>query len=264
MSLFDSFLIRAALAGLGVALAAAPLGCFVVWRRMAYFGDTLSHSALLGVVFGVLLGIHIWIGVIAVGLSIVLIVLALRQQHQLADDTLLGILAHSNLAIGLLGLSFLDTPVSLINILFGNIAATDSNELIASSVIAVAVILFLSIYWRKLVLMTLHEDIAKTDGLPILRLQFSLMAIMALVVSIAMQFVGILLVTALLIIPAATSRRFSSTPEQMALLSIVFGIAAVLMGIGGSWWFDLQTGPAIVVASFLMFLGSYYFSSEQQ
>lgn len=258
----DSLLLTALLSGLVLVIMTGPLGCFVVWRRMAYFGDTLSHSALLGVVFGVLLGIHIWIGVIVVGLTIVLIVLALRQQHQLANDTLLGILAHSNLAIGLLGLSFLDTPVSLINMLFGNIVATDTTELIASSIIASGVILFLLLNWRKLVLMTLHEDIAKTDGLPVLRLQFSLMAIMALVVSLAMQFVGILLVTALLIIPAATSRRFSSTPEQMALLSIVFGIAAVLLGIGGSWWLDLQTGPAIVAASFLMFLGSYFYSTE--
>ncbi|MCP5140914.1 MAG: zinc ABC transporter permease subunit ZnuB [Gammaproteobacteria bacterium] len=250
----DDFLWRALLAGVGIALIAGPLGVFVVWRRMAYFGDTLAHSALLGVALGFLLGISPNIGVAVVAISVALLLLALQRRHWLATDTLLGILAHGALSIGLVAMAFLtDVRIDLMAYLFGDILSVDTTDLLAiwgGGLIALAVVAWL---WHPLLAVTVHEELARVEGVPVERMRFAFLLLIAVVIAVAMKVVGVLLITAMMIIPAASARRLSRTPEQMAVLAALFGIAAVAVGLAGSWRWDTPAGPSVVVAAILLF-----------
>ncbi|ABI56546.1 metal ABC transporter permease [Alkalilimnicola ehrlichii MLHE-1] len=250
----DDFLLRALLAGFGLAAVAGPLGSFVVWRRMAYFGDTLAHSALLGVALGFLIGLNVNLGILLVCGALAVLLVVLRSRQRLADDTILGIMAHSTLSLGLVSLAFLEhVRVDLMAYLFGDILAVGPTELWWIWLGGLAVLGVLALIWRPLLTMTLHEELARAEGVPLLPMQLLFMGLMAGVIAIAMNIVGILLVTSLLIIPAATARLFARTPEQMAVLASLLGCLAVAGGLRGSWNWDLPTGPAIVVTATLLF-----------
>jgi len=248
------FLLYALLAGLGVAAVAGPLGCFVVWRRMAYFGDTLAHSALLGVALGVLLNTDLGIAVTAVCLLMALALVALEQRGILALDTLLGILSHSALAAGLLVISLLpNVRVDLMSLLFGDLLSVTPSDLgIIYSGAAVAIFL-LALLWKPLISITVEPELAAVEGVNVARVRTALMLITALVIAIAMKIVGVLLITALLVIPAATARRISSTPESMAVVASLVAMLAVLMGLATSWHMDTPVGPSVVVCATLLF-----------
>lgn len=251
----EEFLLRAFLAGLGVVLLAGPLGCFVVWRRMAYFGDSLAHTALLGIALGLLLGIDLSLGVIAGSVLLAAFLLAMQQQKRLASDTLLGLMAHAGLALGLVVLSFFESfRVDLLSYLFGDILAVSWGDLVwiyASAVVGLAVLI---IIWRPLLAVTVHEELARAEGVAVWPTRLAFVLLIAIVIAIAMKIVGILLITAMLIIPAATARRFAETPEQMAALAVVAGALAVFFGLAGSVQWDTPSGPSVVVAAFLGFL----------
>jgi zinc transport system permease protein len=251
----DSLLLRALIAGLGLAVLAGPLGSFVVWRRMAYFGDTLAHSALLGVALAFLLQLNLNLGVVAVCLLLAVMVVVLRATQRLADDTLLGILSHSALSLGLVALAFVQgLRVDLMSYLFGDILAVSDSDFAWIFGGGALVLVLIAAAWRPLLLMTLSEELARAEGAPMLRTQLVFMVSMAIVIAVAMKIVGVLLVTSLLIIPAATARAFARTPEQMAVLAAAAGALAVLLGLSGAFAWDLPSGPAIVVASALLFL----------
>jgi zinc transport system permease protein len=253
----EDFLVRAFLAGLGVVLLAGPLGCFIVWRRMAYFGDSLAHNALLGVALGLLLGIDLSLGVIAGSAMLAAFLLAMQQQKQIASDTLLGLMAHSGLALGLVVLSFFETlRVDLLSYLFGDILAVSTTELIWVYVSAFVGLVVLIAIWRPLLAVTVHEDLARAEGVAVWPTRLAFVLLIAIVISIAMKIVGLLLITAMLIIPAATARRFAETPEQMAVMAVVAGALAVFCGLAGSVVWDTPSGPSVVVAAFLGFLVS--------
>jgi zinc transport system permease protein len=248
------FLIRALLAGLTLAVVAGPLGCFIVWRRMAYFGDTLAHSALLGIAISLLLAINVQVAVIVSCCSIALALVFLEKRRSLATDTLLGILAHSSLALGLVLLSFTDNRIDLMAFLFGDLLAVSSDELWVMGVGGVVSCALLARYWNPLLAMTLHQELAQVEGLPVARLRLILMLIMAVVVAVSMKIVGVLLITSLLIIPPAAARRFAKSPEQMALGASAVGCLAVILGISASWLWDTPTGPSIVVVAALLYM----------
>ena len=248
------FLLYALVAGLGVALVAGPLGCFVVWRRMAYFGDTLAHSALLGVSIGVLMGINISITVAAIPMLIALGLVYLEQRGILSLDTLLGILSHSALATGLVLISLLpDVRVDLMSLLFGDLLSVTKNDLWVIYGVAGTVIVLLLWLWKPLINITVHEELASVEGVKTSAVRTALMLITALVIAIAMKIVGVLLITALLIIPAATARRVSSTPEQMAVMASLIAMSTVVMGLAMSWYSDTPAGPSVVVCGALLF-----------
>lgn len=253
--IMPDFVLFALIAGIGVATVMGATGVFVVWRRMAYFGDTLAHSALLGVAVGFIAGIDVNIGIVGVCLFIAVGMVYLRSQRHLAEDTLLGILAHSSLALGLVAVSFLSAlRVDLMSYLFGDILAvtpTDIGWVYGGGTVALGVLAWL---WKDLIAITVHEDLARTEGVNIMRTQIAFMILFALVIAMAMKIVGILLVTALLIIPAAAARRFARTPEQMAIFAAIAGSIAVALGLQGSLLWDLPSGPAIVVAAALIFV----------
>jgi len=251
----DDFILRALAAGFGIAALAGPMGSFVVWRRMAYFGDTLAHSALLGVTLGFLLGVDPAVGVMAVCVVLALILVALQHRRTLASDTVLGILSHSALSLGLVAVAFLETlRVDLIGYLFGDILSVSGGDLLRIYGGGAAALALLVLLWRRLLAVTVDEDLARVEGMPVVALRLAFMLLIALVIAVAMKIVGILLITSLLIIPAAAARRFARTPEQMAVLAAVLGMVAVAGGILASLQWDLPAGPSVVVAAFTLFL----------
>ncbi|HYH17448.1 MAG TPA: zinc ABC transporter permease subunit ZnuB [Azospirillum sp.] len=253
----DDFMVRALVAGCGIAALAGPLGSFVVWRRMAYFGDTLAHSALLGVALGFLLGIDPTVGVVAVCVVLALILTALHQRRALASDTVLGILSHSSLSLGLVAVAFLETlRVDLIGYLFGDILAVTSADILRIYAGGAVALAGMALLWRRLLAVTVSEDLAQVEGMPVVALRLAFMLLIALVIAVAMKVVGILLITSLLIIPAAAARRFARTPEEMAVLAALVGMAAVVAGMLASLNWDLPGGPSVVVAAAALFLAA--------
>lgn len=255
--MFDDFFTRALIAGIGVALVAGPLGCFIVWRRMAYFGDTISHSALLGVSLAFLLEINIMVGVFAVASLVSLALLALQRSGTLSSDAILGILSHSALALGLVIIAFMTwLRIDLMGYLFGDILAVSKTDIALIYGGGVAVLGLLAAIWRPLLAETASFDLARAEGMNPERARLVFMLLIAAVIAITMKIVGILLITALLIIPAATARRFSAGPEHMAVIAAGVGVAAVAAGLFGSLEFDTPSGPSIVVAALMMFLAA--------
>lgn len=249
------FLVKALLAGLGIALVAGPLGSFVVWRRMAYLGDTLAHSALLGVALGLALSLSINLAVVIVCAGVAMFFVMLQHNQTLATDTLLGILAHSSLALGLVAVAVLsDGTVDLYSYLFGDLLAMSTGDVITIFCVSAVVLLLLGIFWRRLLAITVHEELAQVDGVNVGLVRTLLMLIMALVIAIAMKAVGVLLITALLIIPAAASRRLARTPEQMAGFAALIASCAVMGGLTVSYYWDTPAGPSVVLVASGLFL----------
>ncbi|HXH04538.1 MAG TPA: zinc ABC transporter permease subunit ZnuB [Candidatus Competibacteraceae bacterium] len=251
----DTFLLHALLGGIGVALATGPLGSFVVWRRMAYFGDTLAHSGLLGVALGVLLGVNQALTVVIGCVAIAILLVLLERRRRLASDTLLGILAHTALSLGIVALAFMETVrVDLVGYLFGDILAVSDSDLYwiwGGGGLALAL---LALLWRPLLAVTVHEDLAQVEGVPVFIVRLAFMVLIAVVIAVAMKVVGILLITSLMIIPAAAARRFARTPEGMALLASLIGVLAVCGGLWASLRWDTPAGPTVVLTATLLFL----------
>jgi len=253
VSLFDSFLVRAIFAGVGVALAAAPLGCVVVWRRMAYFGDATAHAAILGVALALALQVSVFLGVAGVALAVGLIVARLSGRA-LASDTLLGVLAQSALAAGLVAVSLVrGVRVDLEAYLFGDILTVTRADLAVIWGGGVMVLALLAWRWPALLTSTLSEELAQAEGIEPRREQLILTLALAVVVAVAIKVVGALLIAALLVIPAAAARPLSRTPEIMAIAAALIGGAAALIGIGASVLADTPTGPSIVCAAAALF-----------
>lgn len=252
----DAFLVRAVLAGCAVAIVAGPLGAFVVWRRMAYFGGALSHTALLGVALGFLVGVEPIAGVSFVVVSVALILGGLQRVRGLSLDTLLGVVAHAALALGLIVASTLEgVRIDLMGYLFGDILAVGWADVAWIWLSIVVILGALSFLWRDLLSATVHADLAQVEGVNVRRTDVVFMLLLACVVALAMQVVGILLVTSMLIIPASAVRSLSRTPEAMAALAAGTGVISVCAGLWASYLFDIPAGPGIVAAASLLFVG---------
>ena len=254
--MFDDFLFRAVLAGVGVALATGPLGAFVVWRRMAYFGDATSHAAILGVALALALSLPIGLGTMLVALAMALTVSTLAARGW-AVDTTLGVLAHSALAFGLVAISFLPgVRADLSGLLFGDILAVSKQDL-GFVWGGAAVILALLVWrWQALLTATLSEDLAQASGLNPNRERLALTIALAIVVAVALKIVGALLISAMLIIPAAAARSLSRSPEGMAVIAVLIGAGSVLAGLQMSLLFDTPAGPSIIAFAALIFTAS--------
>ena len=252
--MFDDFFVRALVGGVGVALVAGPLGCFVVWRRMAYFGDSVAHGALLGVALGIALGIDLNAGIVIACVAFALLFLLLERQRRLTADTLLGILAHGALALGLVALGFVELGrVDLMGYLFGDILAVNRTDLVWIYGGGAAVLAATALLWRPLLAITVNEELARAEGVRVGAVRFAFTLLIALTIAIAMKVVGLILIVSLLIIPAAAARRLARSPEQMALLAGAAGAASVVGGLHGSLAWDTPSGPSIVVAALALF-----------
>ncbi len=247
------------LGGIGIALISGPLGCFLVWRRLAYFGDTLSHSTLLGVALAYAINININTTVIVTCLAIALLLVALQQQRYLSSDTLLGILAHSSLALGLLIISLLnDSRLNLSAFLFGDLLTLSDADIVSIYLISALVLSVLFFLWRPLLAISLDEELAQVEGIQVFRIKLTLMALIALVIATTIKLVGALLITALMIIPAASARRWARSPEGMAIRASLLGMLAIAGGLLLAYGFDSALGPSIVVCCTVIFLLGLY------
>ena len=252
--MLDDFLIRAALAGIGVALAAGPLGCFVVWRRMAYMGDAAAHAAVLGVALSFGLSISVFAGVLVTALIMAVLVTGLSHRGH-AMDTVLGVLAHSALALGLVAVGFMsNVRINLNAYLFGDILAVSRTDI--ALIWAGAAVILALLYWRWAALLTtsISQELARAAGYNPKREELILTVALALVVAVAIKIVGALLIAAMLIIPAATARGLSSTPERMAIVAAGLAVASVLGGLWLSMGHDTPAGPSIVVMAVIWFV----------
>jgi zinc transport system permease protein len=261
--MFDDFIFRASLAGLGVAIAAAPLGCFIVWRRMAFFGDATAHAAILGVALSLTLSMPIFAGVLVVSLLMALAV-ATMSERVYAMDTLLGVLSHSSLAFGLVAVSFLSgVRIDLMAYLFGDILSVGTVDLAVIWSGSALVLILIGWRWSALLISTVNPELAYACGISPKREKVILTLSLAVVVAVAIKVVGVLLITAMLIIPAATARPFSKTPETMAIVAAMIGCGASLMGLRTSYVMDTPTGPTIVCILAVLFCISSVFRCLQ-
>jgi zinc transport system permease protein len=251
--MLDDFMMRATLAGIGVALAAAPLGCFVVWRRMAYFGDATAHAAILGIALSLALSMSVFAGAMVIALLMALTVNLLTGRGY-AMDTLLGVLAHSALAFGLVAVSFLSgIRIDLMAYLFGDILAVSRIDLAVIWGGAALVVALIGWRWSALLTATLNEDLAYASGINPKREQLVLTLALAITVAVAIKVVGVLLIAAMLIIPAAAARPLSRTPEIMALVAAGIGSVSALVGLRAAYILDTPAGPSIVCVAALIF-----------
>jgi len=252
--MFDDFFIRALIAGIGIAFVTGPIGCFIIWRRLSFFGDTLSHSALLGVTIGFFFNINVAFSVFLISSAVALILLKLQKTTKLPGDALLGLLAHSSLAVGLVVISFLSSiRFDIMGLLFGDILAVNEVDLLIIWLGGALILLILKIIWKPLFASTVNNELAEAEGMNPERANAIFTILLAAIIAISIKIVGLLLITGMLIMPAAMSRNISNNPQQMVKLSVVGGLLSVLIGLFSSLQFNSPSGPSIITAALVLF-----------
>ena len=253
--MFDDFFIRALIAGVGIAIIAGPLGCLVIWRRLSYFGDTLSHSALLGVTLAYAFSINITLSVFLISSIVAILLINLQKRTKLAGDSLLGLLAHSTLAIGLVLIGFLSSiRFDLMGLLFGDILAVTTEDIALVWIGGIIILGILYYIWKSIFSATVNYDLAAAEGMrpEISNLIFTLL--LAAVIALSIKMIGALLITGLLLIPAAIARNLSNSPKQMIIISVLAGITSVVIGLFTSLELNTSSGPSIIVVSLALFV----------
>ena len=257
--MFDDFFIRALVAGLGIALVTGPLGCFVIWRRLSFFAGTLAHSSLLGVTLAFSFDINISFSVLLISSAVALILLRLQKSTKLPNDALLGLLAHSSLAIGLVVIGFLSyIRFDIMGLLFGDILAVNKRDLLVIWIGGAIMLLILKIIWKPLFASTVNYELAEAEGMKPEKINAIFTILMAAIIAISIKMVGILLITGMLIIPAAMARNLSNNPKQMIIISIIGGLLAVILGLYSSLEFNTASGPSIITAALVLFVFSMF------
>ena len=257
--MFDDFFIRALIAGLGIALVTGPLGCFVIWRRLSFFAGTLAHSSLLGVTLAFSFDINISFSVLLISSAVALILLRLQKTTKLPSDALLGLLAHSSLAIGLVVIGYLSyIRFDIMGLLFGDILAVNKRDLLVIWAGGAIILLILKIIWKPLFASTVNYELAEAEGMKPEKINAVFTILMAAVIAISIKMVGILLITGMLIIPAAMARNLANNPQQMIILSIIGGVLAVIIGLYSSLQFNSASGPSIITAALVLFIISIF------
>ena len=258
----DLFLWRALAAAICLAIVAAPLGCVIVWNRIAYFGETIAQSALLGIALGLAFQMDLTIAIFVAAIIAATIVALLGLQKTVPLDSILGLMHHGALSAGVIAVALLSgRAIDLLGFLFGDIFAVNFNDLMAIGVMSIIVLGALAMLWRPLIRLAVDEDLAVAEGVQKDKVKFAFMVLLALLIAFAVKIVGVLLVIAFLIIPAVAARPFSRTPEMMAILAAVIGTIGVAVGLWLSWTTDAPGGPAIVATIAFIAFASMAFSA---
>ncbi len=256
----EDFILRSLIAAVGISVIAGSLGCFVIWKRMSYFSESISHSTLLGVSLGLVSGLGMHVGLIVVSVVFAGLIVVLQQRQFLSNDTILGIFSHFALSLGIVILGVVGgANTDYFALLFGDVLSINNQDIIWIYSVLVVVVTLLIIFWQRLLLLTLNEELAVSQGLNRHFYQLLFMFMIALTVSISVQIVGVLLITSLLIIPPAIARMFAWSPVSMVFQSVVISVVAVLLGLGASLFYDLATGPMIVITLGVLFIFSQLF-----
>ena len=257
--MLDDFFIRALIAGIGIAIVTGSLGCFIVWRRLSFFGDTLAHSALLGVTLAVTIDINIAFSVFVTSSAVALILIKLQKKTNLPGDALLGLLAHSSLAVGLVVIGFLTfIRFDIMGLLFGDILAVTKKDIAVIWIGGALILLVLKLIWKPLFASTVNYELAEAEGLNPDRAKAIFTILMAAIIAISIKMVGLLLITGMLIIPTAMARNLSDNPQKMVVFSIIGGLLSVFIGLFSSLEFNTPSGPSIVAAALVLFIFSLF------
>jgi len=252
--MLNDFFIRALIAGIGIALVTGPCGCFIIWRRFSFFAGTLAHSALLGVTMAVFFEINIAFAVFLISASLAIILLQLQKKTKLPNDALLGLLAHASLAVGLVILGFLSSiRFDIMGLLFGDILAVNQIDLMFIWIGGALILIILKIIWKPLFASTVNYELAEAEGMKPDRANAIFTILMAAIIAISIKIVGLLLITGMLIIPAAMARNISNNPQQMVFLSVVGGLLSVVIGLFSSLEFNTPSGPSIISGALILF-----------
>ena len=253
--MLDDFFIRALIAGLGVAIVTGPLGCFTIWRRLSFFGDTLAHSALLGVTLALSFEMNISFAVFLISAVVAIFLINLQRVTNLPGDALLGLLAHSTLALGLVTISFLTfIRFDIMGLLFGDILSVNNLDILIIWLGGAIILITLKIIWKPLFASTVNYDLAQAEGMNPDRVNIIFTLLMAAIIAISIKMVGLLLITGMLIMPAAMARNLSDNPIMMVFIATVGGLLSVLLGLFASLEFNSPSGPSIIVAALTLFL----------
>ena len=253
--MLDDFFIRALIAGLGVAIVTGPLGCFTIWRRLSFFGDTLAHSALLGVTLALSFEMNISFAVFLISAVVAIFLINLQRVTNLPGDALLGLLAHSTLALGLVAISFLSfIRFDIMGLLFGDILSVNNLDILIIWLGGAIILITLKIIWKPLFASTVNYDLAQAEGMNPDRVNIIFTLLMAAIIAISIKMVGLLLITGMLIMPAAMARNLSDNPIMMVFIATVGGMLSVLLGLFASLEFNSPSGPSIIVAALSLFL----------
>lgn len=243
----------ALLIGSLLSLLAAPLGCLVLWRRMAFFADTLAHSALLGLTLAFLLKLPIWVGLLCVTLLIVLL-LWYANDDRLPNDALLSGIAATLLALGLILISYFDElKSSMAAFLFGDLLTLSWEQAPYYVSICLVALFFLYKIWSAQLKLSIQPDIAVIEGVNIKRHKLWFMLLLACFCTVALQAVGSLLISSLLILPALSARLISQSPIQMVVSAIIISQVCFFTGIASSVYFDVASGLAIILILGMLF-----------
>lgn len=261
--LFQGFIARSLFAGVLLALPLSLMGCFMVWRRMVFLSDTLSHGAVLGVALGLFIHLNPYVAVMAVALLLSFVLSQRDQGHYLSQDVWMSIMSYGSLSLGLILLALnREVRVDPDSILFGDVLGVSPTDLMYLSGIAVLVALVSWWNWRVWLMLSLDEELSQTSGISVNSQRFIMIGMIALVIAIGMKIIGALLLPALLILPAATVSRLSKTPEQMVLFTFFAFLGTYFLGFYTSFQLDLPTGPAIVISSIAIFFLSVLFKRK--
>ena len=253
--MLDDFFIRALIAGLGVAIVTGPLGCFTIWRRLSFFGDTLAHSALLGVTLALSFEMNISFAVFLISAVVAIFLINLQRVTNLPGDALLGLLAHSTLALGLVTISFLSfIRFDIMGLLFGDILSVNNLDILIIWLGGAIILITLKIIWKPLFASTVNYDLAQAEGMNPDRVNIIFTLLMAAIIAISIKMVGLLLITGMLIMPAAMARNLSDNPIMMIFIATIGGLLSVLLGLFASLEFNSPSGPSIIVAALTLFL----------
>jgi zinc transport system permease protein len=246
--MIEPFLLRALAAGVGLAVVAAPLGCIVVWRRMAYFGETIAQGGLIGIAMGLALQMDLTLSVLATAVAMAGLLILLGRQSVVPVDSLLGLLHHVALAGGIVATAALKGPsVDLMGYLFGDVLAVTASDLVWVYGGGLIVLAALAWLWEPLLRLSIHPELAEAEGVPAERVRIAFTLLIALTVALSMKLVGALLAIAFLIVPAVAARPLAATAERMAAVAALVAAFSVAAGLWLSSLYDLPSGPAIVL-----------------
>ncbi len=249
------FMKRAILAMLFVAPAAAAVGVPLVHFRMAFFSDAIGHSAFTGVAIGVLLGVHPLLTMVAFGLFVAWAIVLVKGRTELSSDTVIGVFFSTVIALGVAVISAQKGLTrNLQAYLYGDLLAVSEVELLWMGILLLAVFAYLLFAFNKIMLVGIHEGFAKSMGVPVRALEISFALVVALVVTTAIRAVGILLVTALLVVPAAAARNVARGAASAFWTAAVIAVASGLLGIAASYYLDTATGATVVLVAAAFFV----------
>lgn len=258
-----NFLQTALITAILVGIMSGVIGSFIILRGLSLMGDAISHAVLPGVAVAYMLGINLLFGASIFGILAAMLIGYVASHSKLKNDTAIGIVFSAFYALGFILISLAESSSNLHHILFGNVLAVSDNDLITTTCVLIAVILFIVIFYKELLITSFDETFAQTYGLKTQMVHYALMLMLTLVTVSSLQTVGIILVVAMLITPAATAFLWTNKLHWMLVDSAIFGALAALIGLFLSYTFNWASGPAIVLVAAFIFGVSFIFSPKQ-